>query len=80
MSTSDIAVPSPLRGGKNRVERNQVSLRFLIFAFMLRMGRTIGALPQAPAGNLVPCTLSPLRGGFNRSFWKSSQRGFTFFP
>ena len=26
------------------------------------VGGTIGALPQAPAGNIVPCTLSPLRG------------------
>ena len=26
--------------------------------------RNDGALPHAPAGNVVPCTLSPLRGGF----------------
>ena len=25
-----------------------------------------GALPQTPAGNVVPCTLSPLRGGLNK--------------
>ena len=26
----------------------------------------LGALPQTPAGNVVPCTLSSLRAGFNR--------------
>ena len=25
----------------------------------------LGALPQTPAGNVVPCTLSSLRAGFN---------------
>ena len=29
-------------------------------------GDTLGALPQTPAGNKVPCTLSSLRGGFKR--------------
>ena len=57
-------VPSSFRGDGMMVERNQVTLRYLILVFGLccAWGGTIGASPQAPAGNIVPCTLSSLRG------------------
>ena len=60
---------SSLRGGLKRRGRNQVTLRFLILVFLCCAWVTIGALPQAPAGNLVPCTLFPLRGGLKRRGW-----------
>ena len=38
----------------------------LLYRFSGKRGGTLGALPQTPAGNKVPCTLSSLRGGFKR--------------
>ena len=61
------------------LDDRQVTLPSLtVFSFLLcdlGDGRvTFGALPQAPARNFVPCTLSPLRGGFKVGFARDDRQ------
>ena len=59
---SPLRLPSSLRGGFKQLERNQVSLRFLILVFMrfaLDNGVTLGLPPYNLLGTLPQ---TPLRG------------------
>ena len=54
-----------------------MTLRCLILVLYVGHEGTIGALPQAPAGNIVPCTLSSLRGGLK---WLGVESGDASLP
>ena len=58
-----LRLPSPLRGGFKQLERNQVSLRFLILAFFMNRfaiwgvrGERWGCRPKPCLGGIPPQT------------------------
>ena len=57
------------KGGVKRSGRESGDASLPDSCFLCWAWGTIGALPQAPAGNNVPCTLSSLRGGLKWLGW-----------
>ena len=53
-----LRLPSPRRGGLKKVGEGWIAMQSI--------EGSDGALPHTPAGNIVPCTLSPLRGGLKK--------------